>query len=155
MFILPGKRTRIKHCRRGEILPPAGQQYILRSSRNSENDQGFFFVWKKMWKFYCNAWTDLSFLIWGTTQYRNSFPLSILSQSLWNCSKGQASHCCHWGFDFFHSTALENACFKVSMISSTCMREKKNKPSVHSLSIAGLKNFNKEEILIIIEQENW
>lgn len=65
------------------------------------------------------------FLKWRVTQRGKRFSPSIRSQSLWNCSKGQVSHCCFWVLDFFHSTALENACFKVNMISSTCINQKK------------------------------
>lgn len=44
---------------------------------------------------------------------------SILSHSLWSCSMGQLSHCWFWHFAFCCTAATENACFKVSMISST------------------------------------
>lgn len=52
--------------------------------------------------------------------YRDGFLPSILSHSLWSCCMGQLSHCWLWVFAFCCRAATENACFRVSMISSTC-----------------------------------
>lgn len=95
-----------------------------------------FFVW-------CKTYAQVIWVFLRTSWYSPS----ICSQSLWNCSKGQVSHCCLWVLEFFHSTASENACFKVNMISSTWIKGNKKSP-VWSLSVIGQKSSNKVANLI-------